>query len=87
MDKQVFVETLLYNELKDNLKINTKDKMIYYIQDKYDNKYYINYSDLYAKINNYRIKKYGTSIFFFDKKVTAPYQVKENKYGVKKKGR
>ena len=85
MDKNKFIESYIYEEVKDSLHINTKEKLRYYAKEKYN--YENHMTDLYAKITNYRIKKYGTAIYFIPMKEAAPYITDKDKYEKRRKKR
>lgn len=76
MNKEEFKTKLLeeqvFQELKDKLKYNTKSHLRLYLVEKgiLDK---VDIGRLYVRINNYRIKKYGTSVVFKEKPVKLDY--------------
>jgi hypothetical protein len=53
-------ETLVYYLIRDDLRYNTKSKLRYYLN---EHKIFdIDIHNLYVRLINYRIKKYGTSM-------------------------
>lgn len=64
--KMKLLEEQVFQELKDKLKYNTKSHLrLYLVENGILNQ--IDIGRLYVRINNYRIKKYGTSIVFKEK--------------------
>ena len=65
MDKEEFKRKLkeqqVFEDLKDRIEINTMAQVRYYLLENFLIGE-VNARDLYIKITNYRIKKYGTSI-------------------------
>lgn len=60
--KREFIENIIFEELKDELKINTMAGLRYYLSEKkLDN--IVDAGNIYRKMVNFRINKYGTSSF------------------------
>lgn len=70
MNKEEFIRKsilqTIYEDIKDKFEMNTASHLRYYIEEhniKLSNE---EIRDLYVRITNYRIEKYGTSIIFKD---------------------
>lgn len=91
MDKEEFKRRLkeqqIFNELKDNIGINTMAQVRYYLLENF----LIGQVDarrLYIKLTNYRIKHYGSSILEVSIPIEDRYKYVLNSYDDKKmKGR
>lgn len=59
--KKKVLETKIFQELKDDIKINTMSQVRYYL---IEHNYYgkVDARNIYVKLTNYRIKHYGSSI-------------------------
>lgn len=72
-------ESIVFYSLKDELSINTMAQLRYYlVEHKMENK--VDGYDIYRRIVNYRIKKYGTSQIDMPSQKEQAYRYILNKY-------
>ena len=80
--KKKYYENIIYNELKEKLELNTMAQLRYWLKNsEYNGK--VDELRLYIRITNYRIKKYGTSIFDVSVKRNEVHRYELNDYGCK----
>lgn len=78
-----YYENIIYNELKEKLELNTMAQLRYWLKNsEYNGK--VDEQRLYIKLTNYRIKKYGTSVFEVPVKRNEVHRYELNDYTEKR---
>lgn len=62
--KKKFISEIIFEELKDKFEVNTTSHLRYYLNDKKIELNNDEIRELYVKLTNYRIEKYGNSVVF-----------------------
>lgn len=81
--KRKVIEEQIFQEVKNDLRINTSAQLRFYLREKKVDKIVDN-TDLFAKITNWRIKVYGSSSFDICVNKEDRHKYMINKYDDKK---